>query len=131
MSDEVRREVELPASAEDVWDALTDPERLAGWLADAVEVELEPGGELSMRTLEGERRTGWVEHADAPRRLSFWWRADGDEETSRVEVLLEPSEEGTRVTVVETRPLAVVELRGLELSARHEIPGHRPLALAA
>ena len=42
---EVQREVVLEAPVEEVWDALTEPERLEEWFANDVELELEPGGE--------------------------------------------------------------------------------------
>ena len=42
---EVKREVVLPAERDEVWSALTDPERLQDWFANDVELDLEPGGE--------------------------------------------------------------------------------------
>ena len=33
----IRREIVLPARREDVWEALTDPERLADWFANDVD----------------------------------------------------------------------------------------------
>jgi hypothetical protein len=51
-------------------------------------------------------------------RLTFWWAADG-EPASRVEVALWRSgEETTRLRIVETRPLEVLDLVGMPL------PGH-------
>src|ERR1700733_2300749 len=101
-TDRIERELELPAPSDEVWEALTDPERLAGWLADEVSLDLRPGGDASFR--DGERvRRGWVEEVSPPDgrgeeedgsgRLAFWW-ADDDEPATRVELTLEPSPGG-------------------------------------
>ena len=58
--DEVTREVTLGAVREEVWEALTDPERLQEWLGEILAVELEPGGELVVRLPDGEERHGFV-----------------------------------------------------------------------
>ena len=38
----IRREIVLPAPREEVWDALTDAERLEEWFANDVSVDLHP-----------------------------------------------------------------------------------------
>lgn len=115
MIDETSSELTVPASAEETWDALTDPERLAEWLADDAELDLRPGGELTVR-VDDERRSGFFEEVEPPRRLVFWWGPDGDEPT-RVEIELEPDGEDTRVRVVESRPLQVLDARGIEVES--------------
>lgn len=119
MEHEVTREIELDAPPDEVWRALTDPVRLAGWLGEEARIELQPGGALSVETEDGARE-GWIEEADPGRRLSFWWSA-GDEESTRVELDLEEVGGGTRLIVTETRPLAALEL---------QLPGG-PVMLAA
>jgi uncharacterized protein YndB with AHSA1/START domain len=109
MTDRVEREMEIPASPADVWDAVTGD----GWLADEVEIELRPGGGARFRSGE-ERREGWVEEAIAPSRLAFWWAADEDPAT-RVELTIEPRDGGCSLRVVETRPLDVLDLVGVPL----------------
>jgi uncharacterized protein YndB with AHSA1/START domain len=110
MSDRIERELSLPASPQEVWDAVTGD----GWLADEVELVLEPGGDARFRSHQSVK-TGWVEHAAAPSRLAFWWAADGDPAT-RVELTLEPADgERTRLRVVETRPLDALDLVGTPL----------------
>jgi uncharacterized protein YndB with AHSA1/START domain len=122
MPELIERELSLPASIADVWRAITDPHWLAGWLADDVELELRPGGEASFR-LGDEVRTGWVEEVSAPAAdndggtgcLAFWWACD-DEPASRVELVIsEISGERTRLRVVETRPLEILDLVGVPL----------------
>lgn len=106
MSDDVTREIHLAAPPDEVWRTLTEAGRLAHWLADDAFIDLRPGGELRMRTEDGEHRTGWVEEADPERCLAFWWRTGADAEPTRVEFELEPNEGGTRVVLTESRPLA-------------------------
>jgi len=115
MTDRVQRELSLPALIEDVWDAVTGD----GWLADEVRLDLRPGGDAYFRLGETVK-TGWVEEVSAPgraesrSRLAFWWAIDGEPAT-RVELTLEEREESTRLRVVETRPLDVLDLVGVPL----------------
>src|SRR5579884_1759255 len=104
MSERVKRELVIGAPAEEVWEAVTTD----GWLGEEVELELRPGGEASFRSGQ-EAKTGWVEEARAPERLTFWW-ATADEPATRVEITLAPGREGTRLCVVETRPLELLDL---------------------
>jgi uncharacterized protein YndB with AHSA1/START domain len=119
MTDRIERELELPAPSEEVWEALTDPERLAEWLADEVSFDLRPGGDASFRDGDTLRR-GWVEEVSPPGsaagegRLAFWWACD-DEPATRVELTLTPAPGGTRLRVVETRPLELLDAIGSPL----------------
>ncbi len=117
MIDQVERELELDASVQEVWDAITSD----GWLADEVELDLRPGGDASFRSTEGEK-FGWVEHVSPPQEdaggdasLAFWWAADGEPAT-RVEVTISDTEDdATRLRVVESRPLERLDLVGVPL----------------
>jgi uncharacterized protein YndB with AHSA1/START domain len=110
MSDRIERELTLPASPQELWEAITGD----GWLAEQVEFDLQPGGDA--RFCSGAAvKTGWVEHVAAPERLAFWWATDGEPAT-RVELTLEPVDGGrTRLRVVETRPLDALDLVGIPL----------------
>lgn len=133
MTDAVTRELHMPAPPEEVWRALTDPAEMAGWLAEEAEIDLRPGGDLSLRSAGGDERSGWVEEVDAERRLVYWWSAGEEDEPTRVELDLQPEDEGTRLTVHETRPLAAIDARAhdLALRARRDAPrGPQMLALA-
>jgi uncharacterized protein YndB with AHSA1/START domain len=111
MADQVTREIEVPASPESVWERVTAD----GWLADEVEIDLSVGGDATFRS-DGEERTGWVEEVHKPSRLTFWWAAN-DEPASRVELTLDRLEDGgTRLRVIEARPLELLDLVGLPLS---------------
>jgi uncharacterized protein YndB with AHSA1/START domain len=107
MADRIERELMLPASPEDVWEAVTGP----GWLAEEVRLDLRPGGDASF----GAGKRGWIEEAAAPRRLAFWWAEDGAAAT-RVEITIEPRRNAvTRLRVVESRPLELLDLIGMPL----------------
>jgi uncharacterized protein YndB with AHSA1/START domain len=118
MVDSIVREVDLETTLERVWKAISDPERLREWLAEDVAFEPEPGATASF-TVDGARRTGWVEEVCRPdesggARLVFWWQ-EGDEPTSRVIIELEPLGNGTRLRIEESRPLEILDLVGVPL----------------
>ena len=109
MTDRIERELWLPATPEAVWEAVIGD----GWLAERVRLDLRTGGDAEFET-DGSMRTGWVEDVSAPERLSFWWASDG-ESASRVELRIEPLEDGVRLRIVESRPLDVLDLVGVPL----------------
>jgi hypothetical protein len=116
MTDRIEREQLLPATTEEVWEFVTGGD----WLADEVHLDLRPGGD-ALFVSGGERKSGWVEEAspppdpDSPGRLVFWWAADG-EPASRVELELEPAGWAcTRLRVLESRPLELLDLVGMPL----------------
>jgi uncharacterized protein YndB with AHSA1/START domain len=100
----VTRSVELDAPPAEVWDALTEEALLREWLADEVELEAEPGGEIVCRYADGEERRGEVELVEEAERLAWSWRREDDEGPSRVELVLDAVAAGTRLTVIETAP---------------------------
>jgi uncharacterized protein YndB with AHSA1/START domain len=106
-AESVEREILVPASRDETWEALTDPDQVEAWLADEVELDLRPGGGITVRT-HGETREGFFELIEEPSRLVFWW-AEPDAELTRVEVELGEVEDGTRIRVIEGRPLVTVE----------------------
>src|SRR4051812_43552811 len=96
---QVEREVTFPAEPDEVWEALTDPERLEEWFANDVELDAREGGEGVFRWDDGEERRATVREIDEPRRLVLDWDDDG-----QVVIELEPTEDGTSVHVTETAP---------------------------
>ncbi len=102
---ELTREITLPATAEEVWRSLEEP----AWLGEAASIELHPDGEVRAGD-----RSGFVEEVDEERRLVFWWAAPGEDST-RVELDLEEEGGLTQVRVVESRPLAMLDLYGVEI----------------
>ena len=95
----IRREIVLDAPREDVWEALTDPERLADWFANDVELDLRPGGGARFRWANGEERRATVREVEPGEKLAFEWDDDGE-----VEFTLSDDEDGTRLVVTETEP---------------------------
>jgi uncharacterized protein YndB with AHSA1/START domain len=96
----VERETLVEASPEEVWEALTDEDRLEEWLGPDVELDPHEGGEIAVRDGEDER-TGTVETVEQGERFAFTWSRPGEGE-SFVEFTIEAVPAGTRVTVVET-----------------------------
>jgi|SRR4051812_48035057 uncharacterized protein YndB with AHSA1/START domain len=95
----IRKEIVLPASRDDVWDALTDAARLEDWFANDVELDLRPGGGMSFRWSNGEERHAVVTEVEEGERLAFDWEDEGS-----VEFELSDDADGTRLVVVESSP---------------------------
>jgi uncharacterized protein YndB with AHSA1/START domain len=80
----VRREVDIEASPEEVWEALVTEQGRERWLD-------EPDRDVHIEVL------------DAPHRLVWWWAGE-DEPATRVEFLVVAAPAGTRVVVTESEP---------------------------
>jgi uncharacterized protein YndB with AHSA1/START domain len=119
MDELVERELTVPEEAEEVWRSLAEPE----WLGEDATIELREAGEVSAGD-----RSGFVEEADPPRRLVFWWSAP-DEEATRVEIDLDETDAGTHIRVAESRPLAILDGRDLAIEFGG-MGGTGPVALA-
>ena len=96
---EVEREIVVPETPDEVWEALTEPERLEEWFASEVELEARPGGEGVFRWGDGDERCAVVRELEETERLVLDWDDGGS-----VAIELERSEAGTLVRVVETSP---------------------------
>ena len=128
----VERELLLPdAEPDEAWEWLVEPEHLGEWLGGDVELDPVPGGEFRIQFDDGgEERSGFVEELDEDeRRFAFWWRRPEDELSTRVEISLEENGEGTLVRVIETSPMATLDLIGIPLPSRGT-GGPTALALA-
>jgi uncharacterized protein YndB with AHSA1/START domain len=69
----VRMEDRLDTGIDDLWGALTDPDRLAHWYGE-VAGELSQGGEFRLRIALAGERTGHVEACEPPQRLQLTMR---------------------------------------------------------
>ena len=106
----VRMEDRLDTGIDDLWGALTDPDRLANWYGD-VEGELSQGGEFRVRiTLSGER-TGQVEVCEPPQRLLLRMR-DPDRKPGQPEQTVNDA----RLIAEGARTRLVWEVRGLPVN---------------
>ena len=106
----VERDVVFPAAPDEVWEALTDPDRLEEWFATEAELDPVPGGEGIFRWGDGEERRATVREAEPEERLVLDWDDGGE-----VVLELEEVEDGTLLRVVETSPEfgTALELRAL------------------
>jgi uncharacterized protein YndB with AHSA1/START domain len=75
----VRFERTFPHTTADLWDAITDPDRLARWFPTTVEFEeLRAGAPITFRFTDHpiEPMSGSFREVSPPRRLSFTWGDD-------------------------------------------------------
>jgi uncharacterized protein YndB with AHSA1/START domain len=105
----VRRELRLEVDRATAWAALSDPEQLAEWLADEVDLQIEEGAEGWLRWASGERRHATVEEMSEQRRIVLRWAEPGGPETV-VELVLDDVPGGTRLVVLE---LPVARLKAI------------------
>ena len=128
---QVERQIVVPETPDEVWEALTEPERLEEWFATEAELDARPGGEGVFRWGDGEERRAIVREAEEATRLVLDWDDGGE-----VVVELDEAPGGTLVRVVETSPevAPALELRALMLgapAAEPPTPGQNPGPLAA
>jgi uncharacterized protein YndB with AHSA1/START domain len=111
---EVEREIVVPEAPDEVWEALTEPERLEEWFASDVELDARPGGEGVFQWGDGDERRAVVRELEEAERLVLDWDDGGT-----VAIELEVVEDGTLVRVVETSPefAPALELRALAWTA--------------
>jgi uncharacterized protein YndB with AHSA1/START domain len=105
MSSDVTRDVDLPASPDDVWEQVTESDSLGEWLEADVELDPRPGGAGSFRFADGEVRRALVRDVEPGRRLAFtWWPLTGDDvgRATTVTITIEPTDGGSRLRLVES-----------------------------
>lgn len=103
----VRMEDRYETGIDDLWAALTDPHRLARWVAD-VEGDLRVGGEFHARFTSGWAGPGRVDVCVPPRRLMLIM-CPGQEDETFIEAQLTAEGDQTRL-VIEERGLPLGEL---------------------
>lgn len=103
----VRVEDVYDTGVDDLWSAVTDPSRLARWIAE-VDGDLRVGGQFRARFTSSWTGLGRVDVCEPPRRLLVTTWDEGEDETV-IEALLEPRGERTRL-VIEERGLPLPEL---------------------
>jgi uncharacterized protein YndB with AHSA1/START domain len=111
---EVEREIVVPEAPDEVWEALTESERLEEWFATEVEFDARPGGEGVFRWGDGDERHAVVRELEESERLVLDWDDGGS-----VAIELETATHGTLVRVVETAPdfAPALELRAFAWTA--------------
>ena len=86
-----------PTDSEDLWDALTDPERIPRWFLP-VSGDLQPGGRYQFDGNAG----GRILRCDVGEALEVTWEYGG--QVSWVHLRLDPAEGGTRLTLEQLIP---------------------------
>jgi uncharacterized protein YndB with AHSA1/START domain len=95
----VRMEGHYATDIDDLWSALTDPERLARWVAE-VEGDLRLGGEFTARFTSSWEGPGRVDECEPPRRLLVTM-SPGQEDETVIEASLVAEGGGTRLGLEE------------------------------
>ena len=104
--DRIERTVDIARPPAAVWTALTTAEGLGSWFGDRATIDLRPGGTGLLEWKEGPTVGLRVERVEEPQVFGFTWRINGlpddDPRRTYVEFTLEPTDTGTRLTVVES-----------------------------
>jgi uncharacterized protein YndB with AHSA1/START domain len=109
--DTIEREIVIAAPVERVWEIVTQPEHLGRWFGDAgAEIDLRPGGALSLTWEEYGTVRGRVVDVEPLKRFSYRWAVLRDPQggdpvegnSTLVEFTLEAEGDGTRLRVVES-----------------------------
>jgi uncharacterized protein YndB with AHSA1/START domain len=109
-TDRIERDVLIDAPVARVWELLTGAEHLGRWFGDAgAEIELRPGGALSLSWREYGTVRGRVEAVEPPHRVAYRWAATRESRaeptpanSTLIEFTLAAEGDGTRVSVVES-----------------------------
>ncbi|WP_320672449.1 SRPBCC family protein [Patulibacter defluvii] len=110
-TDQIERDVLIAAPPERVWALLTEAEHLGRWFGDAgAEIDLRPGGRLTLRWQEHGSVAGEVVAVEPHRRFVFRWapyRDPGGVEpvegnSTLITFTLAAEGDGTRVRVLES-----------------------------
>jgi uncharacterized protein YndB with AHSA1/START domain len=102
MSDTIEREITIAAPVERVWELITRPEHVGRWFGDAgAEIDLRPGGALSLTWEEFGTVTGTVERVEPTTVFAYRWKLADVGET-RVQFTLSDTGDGTRLHVIES-----------------------------
>jgi uncharacterized protein YndB with AHSA1/START domain len=98
----LRFERVLAFAPEEVWAALTEPDRLREWLAEAVVVPGE-GGSIVLDFGEGGRESGRISIWEPPRLLAYEWNFVGESPSHvRFELAALDDRRATRLTLEHT-----------------------------
>jgi uncharacterized protein YndB with AHSA1/START domain len=116
---EVTRTVELDATVDEVWSALTDDNERAAWFGGDGWIDVRPGGQGEIRTPEGGLHRVEVDAVEPGRRLGWRWSPDSGGPVSDVEFVVESVPRGARLTVTERR----VVVSGPQASATPSVTG--------
>jgi uncharacterized protein YndB with AHSA1/START domain len=115
VAEQIEREVVIAAPVEKVWSILTEAKHLQSWFGNAgAEIDLRPGGDISLAFEGYGRFLGHVEIVKPPRQFAYRWAQSpdvppSDGNSTLVDFTLTLEGTNTRLRVVESG------FRGLEL----------------
>jgi uncharacterized protein (TIGR03086 family) len=94
----------LPVSPDEAFALITEPERLRRWQTVSAVVDLRAGGEYRWTVTPGHVAAGTYREVEPGRRIVFGWGWEGNDDlkpdASTVTVTVEPTDGGSRVTLV-------------------------------
>jgi uncharacterized protein YndB with AHSA1/START domain len=103
---QIERTVDIEHPPASVWAALTTAEGLGTWFGNTATIDLRPGGAAQMTWTSGEKASMRIERVEEPIVFAFTWGINGlpddDPRRTYVEFTLSPTDNGTRLTVVES-----------------------------
>lgn len=73
----VKREIEIAARPETIWQLLVDPKEVTRWMGQRADFDLRLGGRYRMDVVPGHIAAGEFKEIDAPRRLVYTWGWEG------------------------------------------------------
>ena len=104
--DRIERTIELAHPPATVWAALTTAEGLGTWFGNNATIDLRPGGEAQLTWTDGPTARLRIERVEEPAVFGYTWQIyglpDDDPRRTYVEFTLEPTGNGTLLTVVES-----------------------------
>jgi uncharacterized protein YndB with AHSA1/START domain len=103
---QIERTVDIEHPPARVWAALTTAEGLGTWFGNTATIDLRPGGAAQMTWTSGEKASMRIERVEEPIVFAFTWGINGlpddDPRRTYVEFTLSLTDNGTRLTVVES-----------------------------
>lgn len=104
---DITRSIDIKATPEKVWAALTEADLIAQWFGDTCEFDASPGGTGFFGWPHHGRHRVVVEHVDKPKTLVYRWAREADVEpvtgnSTVVRFDLTELADGTRLTLLET-----------------------------
>ena len=103
----IEQDLHVDAPVERVWQVVTDPAYLAQWFGQRADIDLRPGGPLTLGWLDFGDVHGVVERVEPPTRFAFRWNREfgvpfAPADSTLVEITLSAEDGGTRLRLVES-----------------------------
>ncbi|MPZ54251.1 MAG: hypothetical protein GEU79_16225 [Acidimicrobiia bacterium] len=97
---EMTSTIDIDAEPDEVWEAIVNGELASEWMGDVIAIDARPGGRLDFGDDEMIGTVEEVDETDSDRRIVWSWR-HREGLPSQVEIVVEPTDQGSKVTVVE------------------------------